>query len=106
MSEVTLTKDNFDKEILEAKTVALVDFWAEWCGPCKVLGPIVEEIANDYKGKVVVGKANVDNNNELASKYGIMSIPTLKFFKDGKVVGELVGAAPKETIEKELKKHL
>ena len=106
MSEVILNKDNFDKEVLESKTVALVDFWAEWCGPCKVLGPIVEEIANDYKGKVVVGKVNVDDNNEIASKYGIMSIPTLKFFKDGKLVGELVGAAPKETVEKELKKYL
>ncbi len=104
MSGVILNKDNFDKEVLESKKVVLVDFWAEWCGPCKVLGPIVEEIANDYKDKIVVGKVNVDDNNELASKYGIMSIPTLKFFKNGKIIGELIGAAPKQTIEKEIKK--
>ena len=106
MSEIILNKDNFDKEILESESLVMVDFWAQWCGPCKVLDPVIEEITNDYKGKVVVGKVNVDDNNELASKYGIMSIPTMKFFKGGKIVGELVGAAPKASIEKEIKKYL
>lgn len=106
MSEVTLSEENFEQEVMNSKTPVMVDFWAEWCGPCKVLGPTVAELAKDYKDKLKVGKVNVDENNSLASKYGVMSIPTLKFFKQGKVVGELVGAAPKGTIEDEIKKHL
>ena len=106
MSEVILTEQNFEKEVLASQLPVMIDFWAVWCGPCKVLSPIVEELAKDYEGKVKVGKVNVDENNNLAMKYGVMSIPTLKFFKNGKVVGELIGAAPKATVEAELKKHM
>ena len=88
------------------KNVKLLDFWAVWCGPCKVLGPIVEELAHEYEGKLKVGKVNVDENNALAAKYGVMSIPTLKFFKNAKLVGEIIGAAPKATLEAEIKKHI
>ena len=103
MSEVIITEANFDKEVLQADLPVMVDFWAVWCGPCKVLSPIVEELAKDYEGKIKVGKVNVDENNALAGKYGVMSIPTLKFFKGGKVVGELIGAAPKATLEAQIK---
>lgn len=106
MAEITLNENNFDKEVLTSDLPVMVDFWAVWCGPCKILGPIVEELAKDYDGKLKVGKVNVDENNALAGRYGIMSIPTLKFFKGGKIVGEMIGAAPKSAIENELKKHL
>ena len=106
MSEIILNETNFDREVLASNLPVMVDFWAVWCGPCKVLGPIVSEIAKEYEGKIKVGKLNVDENNAVAGKYGIMSIPTLKFFKNGKVVGELIGAAPKATLENEIKKHL
>jgi len=106
MSEVTITEASFDQEVLKSDLPVMVDFWAVWCGPCKVLGPIVEELANDYAGKLKVGKVNVDENNALAAKYGVMSIPTLKFFKGGKLVGEMIGAAPKASIESEIKKHI
>ena len=104
--EIILDEKNFEKEVLGSELPVMVDFWAVWCGPCKVLGPIVSEIAHEYEGKIKVGKLNVDENNSLAMKYNVMSIPTLKFFKGGKVVGELIGAAPKATVEEELKKHL
>jgi len=104
--EVILDEKNFDAEVLGSNLPVMVDFWAVWCGPCKVLSPIVEELANDYAGKIKVGKINVDENNSIAMKYGVMSIPTLKFFKGGKVVGEMIGAAPKAAVEAELKKHL
>ncbi|HMR55292.1 MAG TPA: thioredoxin [Candidatus Doudnabacteria bacterium] len=106
MSEVKLSKDNFEKEVLQSQLPVLVDFWAEWCGPCKVLGPIVAELATEYEGKLVVAKVNVDDEPELAQQYGVMSIPTMKFFKDGEIVGEIVGAAPKPSIEAELAKHI
>ena len=106
MAQITLDEKNFDKEVLTSELPVMVDFWAIWCGPCKVLGPIVEELANDYSGKLKVGKVNVDENNNLAMRYNVMSIPTLKFYKGGKVVGELIGAAPKATVEAEIKKHL
>jgi thioredoxin 1 len=106
MAEITLNEENFATEVLSSNLPVMVDFWAVWCGPCKVLGPIVEEIAKDYDGRLKVGQVNVDENNALAGKYGIMSIPTLKFFKNGKIVGELIGAAPKAQIEEEIKKYL
>jgi thioredoxin 1 len=84
----------------------MVDFWAPWCGPCKVVGPIIEELANEYSGKIKVGKLNVDENNSIAMRYNVMSIPTIKFFKGGQVVGEIVGAAPKETLVAEISKVL
>ncbi len=106
MAEITLNDGNFEQEVLNSELPVMVDFWAVWCGPCKVLGPIVDEIAKDYEGKLKVGKVNVDENNLLAGRYGIMSIPTLKFFKGGKMVGELIGAAPKATLEAEINKYL
>lgn len=106
MAEIKLDEKNFDLEVLQSDLPVMVDFWAVWCGPCKVLGPIVEELAQKYEGKLKVGKVNVDENNVLAAKYGVMSIPTLKFFKSGKLVGEMIGAAPKATVEAEIKKHI
>ena len=106
MTEVTLNEQNFDAEVLKADLPVMVDFWAVWCGPCKVLSPIIEELAKDYAGKLKVGKVNVDENNTLAQRYGVMSIPTLKFFKAGKMIGEMIGAAPKAAVESELKKYL
>ncbi len=103
MSEITLTSENFDSEVTNSEIPVLVDFWAEWCGPCKVLSPLIMEIAEEYKGKMKVGKVNVDENPELSQRFNIMSIPTMKFFKDGKLAAELVGAAPKATIEATLK---
>ena len=99
-----LTKQNFDKEVLNAEEGSvLVDFWAPWCGPCRMLGPIIEEIANDYEGKVMVGKVNVDEQPNLASKYGIASIPTVIVFKNGKPEKTLVGLRSKNEIENMIK---
>lgn len=106
MSEIKISKDNFQSEVLQATEPVLVDFWAEWCGPCKVLGPIISELAQEHNGKLKVAKVNVDEEPELAQQYGIMSIPTMKFFKGGEIVGEIVGAAPKPTIETEIAKHV
>jgi len=106
MAEVEMNEQNFDQEALQSQLPVLVDFWAEWCGPCKVLSPIVEELSNQYTGKLKVGTVNVDENNALAMRYNVMSIPTLKFFKNGNIVGEIVGAAPKATVEAEIKKHI
>lgn len=103
MNEIKLDEQNFDKEVLGSELPILVDFWAEWCGPCKALAPIIEELAKQYEGKMRVGKVNVDENNNLAMRYGVMSIPTMKFFKQGKVAAELIGAQPKSNIEEVLK---
>ena len=92
------TSDDFKSEVVESDTPVLVDFWAEWCGPCKVIAPVVEELATDYKGKIKFGKVNVDDNNMVASEYGVRSIPTLLIFKNGSVVNHIVGAVPKEKI--------
>ena len=92
------TGDDFKSEVVESDTPVLVDFWAEWCGPCKVIAPVVEELATDYKGKIKFGKVNVDDNNMVASEYGVRSIPTLLIFKNGSVVNQIVGAVPKEKI--------
>ncbi|MCB1066017.1 MAG: thioredoxin [Verrucomicrobiae bacterium] len=101
---LALTKDNFATST--AKGVVLVDFWAEWCGPCKMIAPAIEELAKDYHGKAVIAKVDIDSNPELAQKYQIRAIPNLKILKDGKVVDEIVGLADKKEIEKKLKKHL
>ena len=103
MAEITLTKDNFDAEVMNSEIPVLVDFWAVWCGPCQMLAPTIEELANEYEGKVKVGKVNVDEQPELAQKYGIMSIPTLIYFKDGQIAEQTMGVQPKESIAAMLK---
>jgi len=95
---IEFTDDNFDTEVLKSNLPVLVDFWAEWCGPCKMITPIVEEIAGDYAGKVKVGKVNVDFNNQVAMQYGIRGIPALLVFKGGAVANQIVGAVPKNDI--------
>ena len=99
-AEVILTAENFKKEVLESKIPVLVDFWAEWCMPCKMIGPSISQIAETYKDKIKVGKLNVDNEAEIASQYGIISIPTLIIFKDGQAIRQKVGAMPRHEIEK------
>lgn len=98
MAEKILNKENFEKEVLKAKKPVLVDFWAPWCGPCRMLSPIIEKFAEDYDGKYVVGKVNVDENPELAEEYGVMSIPFLAAFKDGKLTGKKIGVTGEEGI--------
>ncbi len=100
MAELTITKDNFQAEVLESDIPVLVDFWATWCGPCKMVGPIVAEIAEEYEGKVKVGKVNVDEQPELAMQFKVSAIPTLFVFKNGQVDGQIVGFAQKEEIVK------
>jgi len=99
---IEFTDDNFDTEVLKSNLPVLVDFWAEWCGPCKMIAPIVEEIAGDYAGKVKVGKVNVDFNNQVAMQYGIRGIPALLVFKGGSVANQIVGAVPKNNITQKL----
>ena len=103
---IEFNDQNFDSDVLEAGTPVLVDFWAVWCGPCKAIAPIVEEIANDYNGKVKVGKMDVDRNNQVAMRYGIRSIPTLLVFNNGEVVNQVIGNVGKESIESMLNKAL
>ena len=103
---IEFNDQNFDSDVLEAGTPVLVDFWAVWCGPCKAIAPIVKEIANDYNGKVKVGKMDVDRNNQVAMRYGIRSIPTLLVFNNGEVVDQVIGNVGKESIESMLNKAL
>ena len=103
MAELTITGQNFEQEVLLAKEPVLVDFWATWCGPCRMLAPVIEEIANEYAGKVKVGTVNVDDERELALEYGVSSIPTVMVFQNGEIKATSVGYRPKEEIEQLLK---
>lgn len=107
MSELTAFTDaNFANEVLESEVPVLVDFWAPWCGPCRMVGPIVEELANQFSGHLKVGKVNVDENQQTAISYRVQGIPTLILFKNGKVADQFVGAAPKAKLEQFIKTHL
>ena len=99
---ITLTDNNFQREVLESTEPVLVDFWADWCGPCHMIAPIIEELASDFEGQVKVGKLDVDNNGRVATQYGIRSIPNLLFFNDSEVVDQVVGVAPKHELADKL----
>ena len=102
MAEIKITKQNFEKEVLNSDIPVLIDFWASWCGPCEMLAPVIEEIADDYKGKVKVGKVNVDEEPELAMQFKVVSIPMVVVIENGNVVNTAVGYRPKADIEKML----
>jgi len=102
----TLTDATFDNEVNGSPTPMIVDFWAPWCGPCRMVSPVIEEIAEDHDGKVAVGKVNVDENPGIASRFGIMSIPTILIFKDGKIMDKVVGALSKQDLERFMGKYL
>ncbi|MFH1004741.1 MAG: thioredoxin [Bacteroidota bacterium] len=103
---IEFTDANFDELVIKSDKPVLVDFWAEWCGPCRMMGPIVEELAEKYDGKMIIGKINVDNNSNITSRYGIRSIPTLLIFKNGQVVDNQIGSASLSVLENKLKKQL
>ena len=100
--EVTLTPDNFESEVINSDIPVLVDFWAEWCMPCKMIAPVLEELSEEYDGKLKIGKLNVDENADLAAQYSIVSIPTMLFFKGGEVVKQQVGVVPKEQLKQSI----
>ncbi|GIV42752.1 MAG: thioredoxin [Vicingaceae bacterium] len=101
-----LTDANFDENVLKSDKPVVVDFWAVWCGPCRIVAPIIDELAKEYEGKAVVGKVDVDNNPEVSLKFGIRNIPTILFFKNGQVVDKQVGAVPKKVLAEKLEKLL
>lgn len=99
MAELKITRENFENEVMKSNILVLIDFWAPWCGPCQMMGPIIEQLAEEYEGKAKVGKVNVDEEGELSQAFGVMSIPTIVLVKDGKVVKQAVGARPKTEVE-------
>ncbi|RYF91583.1 MAG: thioredoxin [Chitinophagaceae bacterium] len=100
-----LTDANFKSEVLESDKLSVIDFWAEWCGPCRAIGPVIEELAKEYDGSVKIGKVNVDHNPQVSMNYGITSIPAILFVKNGEVVDKLVGAQPKANFVKKIEAH-
>lgn len=106
MADVTITDSSFKSEVLDSKTPVLVDFWAPWCAPCRIVSPIIDELAKDYAGKVKVGKMNVDENQDVPGQYGIMSIPTILVFKNGKPVKTMIGAQGKENYKRAIDEAL
>jgi len=103
---LVITDANFDEEVLKSDKPVLVDFWAEWCGPCRMVGPVVEELAKEFEGKAVVGKVDVDSNPEISMKFGIRNIPALLFFKGGEIVDKQIGAVPKSVLAQKLNAQL
>jgi thioredoxin 1 len=99
------TDATFKTDVLESDKLSVIDFWAEWCGPCRAIGPVIEELANDYAGTVNIGKVNVDNNPQISTNYGITSIPAILFVKNGEVIDKLVGAQPKSNFVKKIEQH-
>ncbi len=106
MSEIVITSDNFDEEVMQASKPVLVDFWATWCGPCRMLAPVIEELAEEYDDKLAVGKIDVDECPDLAAEFGVSSIPMVALFKDGEVVETIVGYRPKDYYEEILKNYI
>lgn len=103
---LTLTRENFDQEVVNSSNTVLVDFWAPWCGPCRAVGPLIDELAEEYDGKAKIAKLNVDDEGELAAKYKIMSIPTIIIFKNGEAVEKLLGARSKSDLSQLIDKHM
>lgn len=101
-----LSSATWEKEVLNSKGVIMVDFWAPWCGPCRIIAPTIEELAKEYSGKIKVGKLNTDENPDIATRYGIMGIPTIMFFKDGQRVDQIVGVVPKSTLKSKIESLL
>lgn len=99
MAELKITRENFENEVMKSDIPVLIDFWAPWCGPCRMMGAIIEQLAEEYEGKAKVGKVNVDEEAELSQAFGVMSIPTIVLVKDGKIVKQAVGARPKAEVE-------
>ncbi len=104
--KIEITKNNFDEQVLNSNVPVLVDFWATWCAPCRMLGPVLDEISNEYEGKINIAKINVDNEEELTAKFGIMSIPSVKLFIDGKVVDSFIGYKEKDEVKKFIDKNI